>query len=83
MYGLVADYEARAEIYAAATKKDQAMVLFRDAVAMVNQSPDLSANLTKSGVGESVWNLAYRKAGSFSDQYHPTMVNPGQDRTLH
>ena len=34
LYGLVADGEARAEIYAAATKKDQAMILFRDAVAM-------------------------------------------------
>ena len=74
-YGLVADYEARAEIYAAATKKDQAMVLFRDAVAMVNQSPDLSANLTKSGVGESVWNLAYRKAGSF---FRPISSDDGQ-----
>ena len=75
LYGLVADYEARAEIYAAATKKDQAMVLFRDAVAMVNQSPDLSANLTKSGVGESVWNLAYRRAGSF---FRPISSDDGQ-----
>src|SRR5262249_37441184 len=40
MRGLVADGEARAEIYAAATKKDQAMILFRDAVAMRDQSPE-------------------------------------------
>ena len=32
---LGADGEARAEVYAAASKKDQAMILFRDAVAMV------------------------------------------------
>lgn len=39
LYCLTADKEARAEVYAAATKKDRAMVLFRDAVAMVDQSP--------------------------------------------
>ena len=37
LYGLVADGEASAEIFAAATKKDQAMILFREAVSMVNQ----------------------------------------------
>jgi phage terminase large subunit-like protein len=34
LYCLVADGESRAEVYAAASKRDQAMVLFRDAVAM-------------------------------------------------
>jgi len=52
MKGLVADNEPRAEIYSAATKKDQAMILFRDAVAMVDQSPELSKRLQKSGTGE-------------------------------
>lgn len=65
MYGLVADGEARAEIYAAATKKDQAMVLFRDAVAMVDQSPELAWRINKSGTAENTWNLAYRATGSF------------------
>lgn len=65
LYGLVADSEMRAEIYAAATKKDQAMVLFRDAVAMVDQSPLLASQIRKSGVGQSVWNLAYHRSGSF------------------
>lgn len=64
LYGLVADNEPRAEIYAAATKKDQAMILFRDAVAMVDQSPHLAANLVKSG-RNPVWNLAHLKTGSF------------------
>jgi phage terminase large subunit-like protein len=65
IYGLVADNEKRAEIYTAATKKDQAMVLFRDAVAMVDQSPMLSKAIKKSGTGISVWNLAYNRTGSF------------------
>lgn len=75
LYGLVADGEARAEIYAAATKKDQAMILFRDAVAMVDQSPKLSAVLKKSGVGQSTWNLAYLKRGSF---FRPISADDGQ-----
>jgi len=65
LYGMVADDEPRAEIYAAARKKDQAMILFRDAVAMVDQSPHLSKRLVKSGVGERCWNLAYQETGSF------------------
>lgn len=65
MKGLVADGEARAEVYAAATKKDQAMVLFRDAVAMRDQSPELVQRITSSGVGERTWNLAYPATASF------------------
>lgn len=64
LYMLCADKEARAEVYAAASKKDQAMVLFRDAVAMNDLSPDLSARLVKSG-GAHCWNLAYPLSGSF------------------
>jgi len=75
LYGLIADGEARAEIYAAATKKDQAMILFRDAVAMVDQSPALSKALGKSGVGASVWNLSYLKTGSF---FRPISADDGQ-----
>ena len=75
MKGLVADGEPRAEIYAAATKKDQAMILFRDAVAMHDQSPELKKRLTKSGVGEKAWNLAYLQAGSF---FRPISSDDGQ-----
>jgi phage terminase large subunit-like protein len=74
MYGLTADGEARAEIYAGATKKDQAMILFRDAVAMVDQSPVLSERLTKSG-GNPVWNLAHLPSGSF---FRPISSDDGQ-----
>lgn len=65
LYGLTADKEQRAEIYAAATKKDQAQILFRDAVAMVGQSPDLASRLVQSGRDEKVWNLFYANTNSF------------------
>jgi phage terminase large subunit-like protein len=63
-YAMVADGEAAAEIYAAAANKDQAFVLFRDAVAMYEQSPKLKQELTPSG-GNPIWNLAYLKTRSF------------------
>lgn len=75
MKGLVADGEPRAEIYSAATKKDQAMILFKDAVAMRDQSPELSKRLTKSGTGERCWNLAYLSAGSY---FRPISSDDGQ-----
>lgn len=75
MYGMVADNEARAEIYAAATKKDQAMVLFRDAVAMWQLSPELRRRLKTSGTGENVWNLAYLEKGAF---FRPISADDGQ-----
>ena len=75
MKGLVADNEPRAEVYSAATKKDQAMILFRDAVAMVDQSPELSKRLQKSGTGERCWNLAYTAQGAF---FRPISSDDGQ-----
>lgn len=63
-YCMIADGEAAAEIYAAAATKDQAFVLFRDAVAMYEQSPALKAALTPSG-GNPIWNLYYLAARSF------------------
>lgn len=75
IYGLTADREPRAEVYAAATKKDQAMILFRDAVAMVDLSPELSARIDKSGTGEKVWNLSFLEQGSF---FRPISADDGQ-----
>lgn len=49
MIGLMADGRARAEIYAAASKKDQALILFRDAVAMQQQSPIIDGKTTVNG----------------------------------
>lgn len=75
LYGMVADGEPRAEIYAAATKKDQAMILFRDAVAMVDQSPALSRRLKKSGKDDKVWNLFDDRSNSF---FRPISADDGQ-----
>lgn len=61
----VADQEPRAEVYAAATKKDQAMILFRDAVAMRDKSPALVKKLDKYGGGANCWNLFDKGSGSF------------------
>ncbi|MAZ17897.1 MAG: terminase [Ahrensia sp.] len=63
-YCMIADGEAAAEIYAAAANKDQAFVLFRDAVAMYEQSPKLKQAITPSGCNP-VWNLAFMKRRSF------------------
>lgn len=65
LYCMTADNEPRAEIYAAASKRDQAQVLFRDAVAMVRQSKPLNARMTFSGGTGKEWNMAYLAAGSF------------------
>lgn len=66
LYGLVADGEASAEIYACGKDKAQAFVLFRDAVSMVRQSPLLKSKILPSGgTGAFVENLAYLKKSSF------------------
>lgn len=64
LYGMMADGEAGAQVYAAAAKLDQARILFNDAVSMVRQSPALEEKITPSGVNP-VYNLAYLKTGSF------------------
>lgn len=74
LYMMVADGEARAEIYAAASKKDQAMVLFRDAVAMRQQSHALAARILESGKNP-VWQLTDIKTNSF---FKPLANEDGQ-----
>lgn len=75
LYGLTSDGEARAEIYAAATKKDQAQILFRDAVAMVDQSPLLRSRIEKSGGAMREFNLSYLPTSSF---FRPVSADDGQ-----
>lgn len=65
LYGLTADGEAGAEIYPLASHRDQAMVLFRDAVKMVKQSPALFRRLKFSGGEGREYNIAWLKTGSF------------------
>ncbi len=60
LFGLIADSEPGAEIYAAATMREQAGILFRDAKAFVDGSPSLSKKLNV-GVG----NISYEGTNSF------------------
>ncbi len=65
LYGLTADGEAGAEIYSAGATKEQAGVLFRDAVKMVRHSPDLDRRLSMSGGPGREFNIAYLRKSSF------------------
>lgn len=65
LIGMTADGEAGAEIYPVASHRDQAMVLFRDAVKMVRSSPELSKRLKFSGGEGREYNIAWLKTGSF------------------
>jgi phage terminase large subunit-like protein len=47
LYMLIADGEGGAEVFSVATKKDQARIVFSEAVNMIQQSPDLSKHLKK------------------------------------
>ena len=64
LYGMMADGEPGAQVFAAAAKMDQARILFNDAVNMVRQSPMLEERITPSGINP-VYNLADLKTGSF------------------
>ena len=65
LYGLVADGESGAQIYSAGATKEQAGILFADAVKMVDQSPSLDAKIRRSGGPGREYNLAHLKSGSF------------------
>lgn len=60
LYGLVVDGEASAEIYCAATKAEQAGLLFRDAKRMAEASPGLAKH-----VDVLEHNLACPRSGSY------------------
>ncbi len=60
LYMLVADGERGAQVYAAATAKDQAKLAFTDAERMVEASPELLGRLDRK-----VNNLAVLETGSF------------------
>ncbi|MEO8277763.1 MAG: terminase TerL endonuclease subunit [Thermoanaerobaculia bacterium] len=64
-YMTVADGEKRAQVYAAAAKKDQARIIFNTAVAMMEQSPALRRRLQPSGKPPHTWNLLDLKSHSF------------------
>lgn len=66
LYGLVADGEAGAQIYSAGATKEQASILFRDAVNMRNKAvPSWREQITPSGGPGREFNLAHLRSGSF------------------
>jgi phage terminase large subunit-like protein len=58
LYGLLMDGQKAPEIYAAAADRDQAMILFRDAVRMAQASPAIASRVRFAGI-EHVHNMAY------------------------
>ena len=58
LYGLLMDGQTAPEIYAAAADREQAMIMYRDAVRMVDASPALASRIEKSGI-EHVHNMKY------------------------
>lgn len=77
LYMMVADNEPRAEIYAAAAKKDQAGILFQDAVAMVDQSPVLKKTVQQQGENP-VWQMTYRGRGGDKRKFKPLSAEKAQ-----
>jgi phage terminase large subunit-like protein len=65
LYGMTADGEAGAQIYAAAAKKEQAGILFADAVKMVKASAALKKRLNFAGGEGREFNIAHFQSGSF------------------
>ena len=58
IYMLVCDGEAGAEIYSAATTRDQAKIIFNEAKNMINKSPELKSLLTVNNLNISFDNTA-------------------------
>lgn len=66
LYGLIADGEPGAQIYSAGATKEQAGILFRDAVGMCDKAPSLGpSRIRRSGGPGREYNLAHLKSGSF------------------
>jgi phage terminase large subunit-like protein len=65
LFGMVAAGEAGAQIYAAAAKREQAAILFQDAVKMVKAAPALARRLEFSGGPGREFNIAHLASGSF------------------
>lgn len=62
LYGLLADKELGAEVYSAASDKDQAALVFNVAAQMVRNDPELDAQVE---IVDSQKRIVHRKSGSF------------------
>lgn len=85
LYLMVMDGEAGAEIYSAATKKDQAKIIWLEAKRMVKKSSALSKRI-KTLVGEMVcdrYDAVFKPLGSDSDTLDGLNVHGGLIDELH
>lgn len=85
LYLMVMDGEAGAEIYSAATKKDQAKIIWLEAKRMVKKSPALSKRI-KTLVAEMVcekYDAVFKPLGSDSDTLDGLNVHGGLIDELH
>ncbi len=73
--GLASQGESGAQIYSAAAKREQAGILFADAVKMVKQSPALKKRLQFSGGEGREFNIAHHASGSF---FRPVSKDTGK-----
>lgn len=71
LYCLIADGEEGAEVYSAATSREQAALIYRDATKMIKRSPKLKARLK---IVESTKIITYAKTDS---RYKVLAYNPG------
>lgn len=65
LLGMTAAREAGAQIYSAAAKKDQAGILFADAVKMVKKSPLLAKRIEFAGGEGREFSMAHHASASF------------------
>lgn len=77
LYGMSADKEPGAQIYAAAARKEQAAILFSDAVKMARQSPSLSKRITFGGANP-VWNMTILGAPGYGSFFRPISRESGR-----
>jgi phage terminase large subunit-like protein len=76
IYGLVADQEMGAEVYAAATRKDQARIIFDAAKMMVRSAPELSDQVGIFKLNMSVDNTGSKFEPLSSDDRTLDGLNP-------
>jgi phage terminase large subunit-like protein len=73
--GAIFEGVAEAQVYCAATKKEQAMILFSAAVGMAERSPEIRRRVKFSGQFPSVWSIAHPPSRSF---FRPIASEGGQ-----
>jgi phage terminase large subunit-like protein len=76
VYGLVADREPGAEVFACATKKDQARIIFSEAQRMVRASPELRSIINVYKLNLSVDNTSSKFEPLSSDERTLDGLNP-------